>query len=240
MGCKKRLGGKMEKKILVIEDDKHIVELIQFNLQASHYEVITAFDGKEGLMKALSMNPDLIVLDIMIPEIDGLGVLNRLRVEEATKRLPIIMLTAKSSEMDKIVGLEIGADDYITKPFSINELVARVKAHLRRTQREQDLPKVATKSITVRNLTVDLETYEVKKKGEAVRLSLKEFELLRTLLENRGKVLTRNQLLDEIWGYDFYGETRTVDVHIRHLRSKLDDEEESLIDTVRGIGYKIK
>ncbi len=230
----------MEKKILVIEDDKHIVELIQFNLQASHYEVITAFDGKEGLMKALSMNPDLIVLDIMIPEIDGLGVLNRLRVEEATKRLPIIMLTAKSSEMDKIVGLEIGADDYITKPFSINELVARVKAHLRRTQREQDLPKVATKSITVRNLTVDLETYEVKKKGEAVRLSLKEFELLRTLLENRGKVLTRNQLLDEIWGYDFYGETRTVDVHIRHLRSKLDDEEESLIDTVRGIGYKIK
>jgi two-component system alkaline phosphatase synthesis response regulator PhoP len=236
----KLLGGKMEKKILVIEDDKHIVELIQFNLQASHYEVITAFDGKEGLMKALSMNPDLIVLDIMIPEIDGLGVLNRLRVEEATKRLPIIMLTAKSSEMDKIVGLEIGADDYITKPFSINELVARVKAHLRRTQREQDLPKVATKTIAVGNLSVDLETYEVTKKGEAVRLSLKEFELLKTLLENRGKVLTRNQLLDEIWGYDFYGETRTVDVHIRHLRSKLDDEEESLIDTVRGIGYKIK
>ncbi|OPL09332.1 MAG: ArsR family transcriptional regulator [delta proteobacterium ML8_F1] len=231
----------MRKKILVIEDDRHIVELIRFNLEANDYEVETSFDGKEGLMKALGIRPDLIILDIMIPEIDGLGVLNRLRVEESTKRLPIIMLTAKSSEMDKIVGLEIGADDYITKPFSINELIARVKAHLRRTQREQEHPKPATRTIAIKNLVVDLETYEVTKSGTPVKLSLKEFELLKTLVENQGKVLTRNQLLDEIWGYDFYGETRTVDVHIRHLRSKLDDdEEESLIDTVRGIGYKIK
>ena len=229
----------MDKKILVIEDDVNIVELIKFNLEANNYIVDVAYQGKEGLMKIYDFMPDLILLDIMMPELDGLGVLNQLRNDDKIKNIPVIIVTAKSSELDKIVGFEIGADDYITKPFSVNELVSRVKAHLRRSDRE--INKFTKKVIEYKNFIIDLEKYEVLKDGKIISLSLKEFEVLKLLLENRGKAMTRDQLLDEVWGYDYYGETRTVDVHIRHLRSKLDtDKENSIIHTVRGIGYIIK
>ncbi len=229
----------MNKKILVIEDDVNIVELIKFNLEANNYIVDVAYHGKEGLMKTYDFMPDLILLDIMMSELDGLGVLNQLRNDDKIKNIPVIIVTAKTSELDKIVGFEIGADDYITKPFSVNELVSRVKAHLRRSDREID--KFTKKVIEYKNFIIDLEKYEVLKDGKIISLSLKEFEVLKLLLENRGKAMTRDQLLDEVWGYDYYGETRTVDVHIRHLRSKLDtDKENSIIHTVRGIGYIIK
>ncbi len=229
----------MNKKILVIEDDINIIELIKFNLEANNYIVDIAHEGEEGLVKIYDFMPDLILLDIMIPKLDGLSVLTKLRSDEKVKNIPVILLTAKTSEIDKIVGFEMGADDYITKPFSINEFLSRVKAHLRRSDRE--INKIYNKIIKYRNLVIDLEKYEVIKDGEVIPLSLKEFEVLKLLLENRGKTITRNQLLDEIWGYEYYGETRTVDVHIRHLRSKLDsDKEDSIIHTIRGIGYLIK
>lgn len=229
----------MNKKILIIEDDINIVELIKFNLEANNYIVDIAHQGEEGLVKIYDFMPDLILLDIMIPKLDGLSVLTRLRSDERVKNIPVILLTAKTSEIDKIVGFEMGADDYITKPFSINEFLSRVKAHLRRSDREVN--KFYSKIIEYRNLVIDLEKYEVVKDGKIIPLSLKEFEVLKLLLENRGKTITRNQLLDEIWGYEYYGETRTIDVHIRHLRSKLDsDKEDSIIHTIRGIGYLIK
>lgn len=230
----------MKNKVLIIEDEAHIVELIAYNLEAGGYAVSKAFDGKEGLELINQVKPDLIILDIMMPKIDGIGVLNRLRNDKTISHIPVIMLTAKSSEIDKVIGLEVGADDYMTKPFSINELMARVKAHLRRSERERDMSNDATRQMTYGDVVIDLEKYEVHKSGELVALSLKEFELLRMLLKNRGRVMTRDQLLDQVWGYDYFGETRTVDVHIRHLRSKLDNDDDSLIHTVRGIGYTIK
>ncbi len=229
----------MNKKILVIEDDVNIVELIKFNLEANNYIVDIAYQGEEGLVKIYEFMPDLILLDIMVPKLDGLSVLTKLRSDEKVKNIPVILLTAKTSEIDKIVGFEMGADDYITKPFSINEFLSRVKAHLRRSDRE--ISKNYNKIIKYKNLIINLEKYEVIKDDKIILLSLKEFEVLKLLLENSGKTITRNQLLDEIWGYEYYGETRTVDVHIRHLRSKLDsDNEDSIIHTVRGIGYLIK
>lgn len=229
----------MGKKILIIEDDVNIIELLKFNLEVNNYVVDIAYQGEEGLLKIYDFMPDLILLDIMMPKLDGLSVLTKLRSDEKIKNIPVILLTAKTSEIDKIVGFEMGADDYITKPFSINEFLSRVKAHLRRSDREVN--KIYNKTIKYRNLVIDLEKYEVIKNGEVILLSLKEFEVLKLLLENRGKTITRNQLLDEIWGYEYYGETRTVDVHIRHLRSKLDsDKEDSIIHTIRGIGYLIK
>jgi two-component system alkaline phosphatase synthesis response regulator PhoP len=230
----------VKNKVLIIEDEAHIVELIAYNLEAGGYAVSKAFDGKEGLELINQVKPDLIILDIMMPKIDGIGVLNRLRNDKTISHIPVIMLTAKSSEIDKVIGLEVGADDYMTKPFSINELMARVKAHLRRSERERDMSNDATRQMTYGDVVIDLEKYEVHKSGELVALSLKEFELLRMLLKNRGRVMTRDQLLDQVWGYDYFGETRTVDVHIRHLRSKLDNDDDSLIHTVRGIGYTIK
>ena len=229
----------MNKKILVIEDDVNIVELIKFNLEVNNYIVDIAHEGEEGLVKIYDFMPDLILLDIMIPKLDGLSILTKLRSDEKVKNIPVILLTAKTSEIDKIVGFEMGADDYITKPFSINEFLSRVKAHLRRSDRE--INKNYNKIINYKNLIINLEKYEVIKDDKTVPLSLKEFEVLKLLLENRGKTITRNQLLDEIWGYEYYGETRTVDVHIRHLRSKLDSNDEgSIIHTIRGVGYLIK
>lgn len=231
----------MKNKILVIEDDVHILELIKSNLESNEYLVDVATDGKKGLDLAIQNEPDLIILDIMLPELDGLSVLNAIRQKPEIQRTPIILLSAISSEIDKIVGLEVGADDYMTKPFSISELIARIKAHLRRSERDLKTSLKIDPIITYENLVMDLEKYEVSRAGKPLKLSLKEFELLKMLLENKGKVLSRDQLLDQIWGYNYYGETRTVDVHIRHLRSKIDeDDSESIISTVRGIGYTIK
>lgn len=233
----------MNNRILVIEDESNIQELIKYNLEKNGYKVILADNGIAGLNEALSNVPDLVLLDLMLPGIDGLEVCKRLRADKRTKRVPIFMLTAKSEELDKVLGLELGADDYITKPFSIKELIARIRAALRRMEEAVDEGSPAEeggKLVKVKDIEIDSEKYEIKKSGEKLSLTLKEFELLKILVENRGKVLTRDFLLDKIWGYDYAGETRTVDVHIRHVRQKLKDEEgcDPLIETIRGVGYR--
>lgn len=226
-------------KILIIEDDMHISELVKYNLKQSGYEVEVAKDGEIGLKMINDIVPDLIILDIMMPKLDGIGVLSKLRKDESAKNIPVIMLTAKSAEMDKIIGLEEGADDYMTKPFSISELIARVKAHLRREERKVESQEIED-IMKVKYITLNKSTFEVFKNGNKVELSLKEFELLKMLFENKNNVITRDQILNKIWGYDYFGETRTVDVHIRNLRKKLEDENEKIIATVRGVGYKVR
>ncbi len=226
-------------KILVVDDELNIVELLRYNLEANGYKVDFSLNGREGLYKSIQSRPDLILLDIMLPELDGFDVCKELKKNKETMGIPIIMLTAKGEEFDKILGLELGADDYITKPFSVRELVARIKAVLRRNlKQEQELAD----AVIFGELTICLDRHEVQKKGEIVDLTLKEFELLKLLVMNKGKVLTRDFLLDRVWGYEYYGETRTVDVHIRHLRQKIEDDDANprYIETVRGIGYKFR
>lgn len=227
----------MSTKILVVDDEHSIVELLKYNLENSGYEVKEAYDGEEALNMVSQERFDLIILDLMLPKIDGIEVCKRLKEEYF--HIPIIMLTAKSSEADKVLGLNIGADDYITKPFSVKELIARVNALLRRIgemEKQND-----REIINIGKLKIDLERHEVEKNGKLLDLTLKEFELLKILVENKGKVLSRNVLLDRVWGYDFYGETRTVDVHIRNLRKKIEDDDKNpqYIETVRGVGYRI-
>ncbi|MCC0633180.1 winged helix-turn-helix domain-containing protein [Clostridioides difficile] len=229
----------MNTKVLVIDDEMHIVELLKFNLEVSNYEVSYSYDGFDGFIKAKEVKPDLILLDWMLPNISGIEVLRKIRSDKDLKNIPVIMLTAKNMENDKVEGLEVGADDYITKPFSIKELLARVSSVLRRynltsTGEENNI-------LTTGNLKLDLSKHEVTKGSEKIELTLKEFELLKLLIQNKGKVLSRNYLLDKIWGYEYYGETRTVDVHIRYLRKKIEDEDKSekYIETIRGVGYKI-
>lgn len=224
-------------KILIIDDELHIVELLKYNLEANGYKVIFSLNGREGLMIANEKSPDLILLDVMLPELDGFDVCKELKRNKETQTVPIIMLTAKGEEFDKILGLELGADDYITKPFSVRELIARIKAVLRRNVKEEQ-----EQVFSFGELTIYLDKHEVLKKGEKAELTLKEFELLKLLVMNKGKVLTRDFLLDKVWGYEYYGETRTVDVHVRHLRQKIEDDDSNprYIETVRGIGYKFK
>lgn len=228
----------MNTKVLVIDDEIHIVELLKFNLETSNYEVDFSYDGFDGFIKAKEIKPDLILLDWMLPNISGIDVLKKIRSDESLKNIPVIMLTAKNMENDKVEGLDVGADDYITKPFSIKELLARISSVLRRynihVQNEEEI-------LSVGNLKVNLIKHEVIKGSEKIDLTLKEFELLKLLLQNKGKVLSRNFLLDKIWGYEYYGETRTVDVHIRYLRKKIENESahERYIETIRGVGYKI-
>ncbi|MFZ5965834.1 MAG: response regulator transcription factor [Bacillota bacterium] len=227
------------KKVLVVDDEQHIVELIQFNLESSGFDVIVSDNGEEAIKLADEEIPDVIILDLMLPGIDGFEACKKIRSNDKTSKTPIIMLTAKSEETDKVLGLELGADDYLTKPFSVRELTARIKAILRRSE---EAPKEIKKIIKVHDIIIDTEKHEVTKNGNLIELTLKEFELLRILSENRGKVLSRNFLLDEVWGYDYFGETRTVDVHIRHLRKKIEDNDRYpvYIETIRGIGYKMK
>jgi len=223
-------------RILVVDDEMHIVELIKYNLESNGYKVYTAYDGREALKVVENKDVDLIVLDLMLPDIEGIEVCKTLKKRHETSRIPIIMLTAKGEEFDKILGLELGADDYMTKPFSVRELMVRVKVILRRSAAEtedSDISKIG-------NLIIDTLKHEVLKNGVKLDLTLKEFELLRLLIANKGKVLTRDSLLDRIWGYEYYGETRTVDVHIRHLRQKVEDDDKNpkYIETIRGIGYR--
>ncbi|WP_373598419.1 winged helix-turn-helix domain-containing protein [Paraclostridium bifermentans] len=229
----------MKTKVLVIDDEKHIVELLKFNLETVNYEVHSSYDGFDGFIKAKEISPDLILLDWMLPNISGIELLKKIREDKDLKNIPVIMLTAKNVENDKIEGLDAGADDYITKPFSIKELLARSNSVLRRYNVNNTTPEKTV--LSVGNLKLDLQKHEVLKGDKKIDLTLKEFELLRLLLENKGKVLSRNYLLDKIWGYEYYGETRTVDVHIRYLRKKIetDNEDEKYIETIRGIGYKI-
>ncbi len=227
----------MSQKILVVDDEPHIVELVKYNLLQEGYEVLTAHDGSDAVTRSRQERPDLIILDIMLPYVDGLEVCRQIRRESA---VPIIMLTAKDGELERVVGLEIGADDYVTKPFSPRELVARVRAILRRTTR--DLTPGVTGPLRSGGLTLDSATHEVTLNSRQVELTAKEFELLRLLLSHPNRVFTRDFLLEHIWGYDYYGSTRTVDMHISRLREKIEDHPASptFIVTVRGVGYKFK
>ena len=219
--------------IYCVEDDSNIRELVVYTLEYTGMKARGFEDGRKFTEALAFETPELVLLDIMLPGEDGIEILKKLRNSAKTKDIPVIMVTAKGSEYDKVIGLDTGADDYITKPFGMMELVSRIKAVLRRTIRE----KTDTK-YRVGNLSIDVEKHKVKVDGETVTLTLKEFELLEKLMKNRHIVLTRDRLLEEIWGYDFTGETRTVDVHVRTLRQKLGTAGE-LIETVRGVGYRI-
>ena len=221
--------------ILAVDDEVHILELISFNLKAAGYHVVTALTGEEALKRCEVERPSLVLLDIMLPGIDGLEVCRRLKGDRMTSNIPIIMLTARGDEVDKILGLELGADDYITKPFSVRELAARVKSLLRRVAPQQESEPQTLRS---GDIMIDITNYEAFKGGEKLSLTLKEFELLKYLVQHPGRVFTRAQLLQEVWGYDYYGGTRTVDVHIRRLRAKLGGEYEHVIGTVRNVGYR--
>lgn len=228
------------KKILIIEDEPNIRELVLYNLSQNGYEGLEAEDGLFGIEMARREKPDLILLDIMLPGKTGNDICRELRAEG--NHTPIIMLTAKNEEIDKVLSLEFGADDYISKPFGIRELMARIKAVLRRFEINSEPDLTGTGSnIVIGDLLIDADRHEVKLSGKAVDLTLKEFDLLHALAENRGMVMTRDQLLDKVWGFDYIGETRTVDVHVRYLRKKLGDEdnEGKYIQTIRGMGYKM-
>lgn len=230
--------GKMAKeKILIVDDEEHIIELIKFNLLNAGYDVFTANDGLDAVKIAKAEKPSLMLLDLMLPGIDGFDVCKEIKRDNEMKKTSIIMLTAKGEELDKILGLELGADDYITKPFSVRELLARVKAVLRRTNSFSEAEEDVYDS---ENLKVDFERHEVCVNGEKIDLTLKEFELLQILIKNKGKILKRETLLDKIWGYEYIGETRTVDVHIRYIRKKIeeDDKNPRFIETIRGVGYR--
>lgn len=224
------------KKILIVEDEKDILQLVKLYLEKEGFRTVSATTGTEGLKLVKSDKPDLMVLDLMLPEMDGLEVCKRVRSAPDTALLPIIMLTAKAEESDTIIGLELGADDYVTKPFSPKTLVARVKALLRRLERS---PDEATVSYHYGPLTMDLARHEVSVGKQQVALTAKEFGLLEHLLKHPGRVLTREVLLNAVWGYDYFGTTRTVDVHIRRLKQKLPLLEEAIL-SVKSLGYKLK
>jgi len=228
------------KKILIIEDEPNIIELVAYNLTNNGYDCVSAEDGIMGITLVHREKPDLILLDIMLPGKNGYDICRELR-EEGNK-IPIIMLTAKTDEVDKILGLEFGADDYITKPFSVRELMARIKAVLRRYDENNSSEQSSENIIKIGDIEINTDRHEVTVAGNIVSLTLKEFELLCFLTENRGHVYSRDQILDKVWGIDFAGESRTVDVHIRYLRKKLgqDDNEEKYIQTIRGKGYKMQ
>src|ERR1700736_4469377 len=242
----------MARKILVVDDEAVLLETMAYNLEQAGYQVIIASDGASALEAARRETPDLIILDIMLPEMDGLEVCRLLRRESNTSTTPIMMLTAKGDEIDKVVGLEVGADDYVTKPFGRRELLARVRALLRRAGQapvptSQERPAETSSSVVPRAnrelvagpLRIDLAGRRVHCRGQELELQPKQFDLLTYLVRNRGTVLTRDQLLHNVWGYDYAGDTRTVDVHIRWLREKLEEDPDNprLIQTVRGVGY---
>lgn len=223
--------------IFAVEDEIHIQQLIKYNLESNGFKVMTFISGESLLNECQGTTPDLFILDIMLPGMDGLEVCRQLRQNPRTKNLPIIMLTAKSEEFDKVLGLELGADDYITKPFSVRELLARVKAIFRRVQSTATIDSEILKHA---DITIDCTRREVYKGDALIEMPLKEFELLKLLIVNKGKVLSREMLLEKVWGFDYYGETRTVDVHIRYLRQKIEEDDSNpvYIETVRGIGYR--
>jgi DNA-binding response OmpR family regulator len=225
----------MTTKVTIIEDDPDIAGLVEHYLTAEGFKVSHLKDGAEGLKRVKTMPPDLVILDLMLPGLDGLDVCKALRAAPATSTLPILMLTAKGEESDKVIGLELGADDYLTKPFSPKELVARVKSLLRRKARQEPAVPV----YTYKELRLDQERHEVTFKGKDVQLTAKEFALLQQLLENPGRVLTRQSLLDRVWGYQSDVTTRTVDVHIRRLREKIPMLTDMIV-TVKSLGYKLK
>ena len=232
-----------KKKILIVDDEPSIQDLLVFNLEKEGYKTMTASDGEEGITLALSQNPDLILLDVMLPKADGLTVCKRIR--QTMSKVPIIMLSAKGEEIDKILGLEIGADDYMTKPFSIRELIARVKANLRKMDQSDDLSQAGIRSnkVVVGDLKLDLDKFEGEVRGQKVTdLTRREFEVLRYLAQKPGQVVTREDLLEKVWGYEYYGDIRTVDVTIRRIREKIEKNTANpkILITKRGVGYYIE
>ena len=229
----------MDRKVLIVDDEKNIVDIIAFNLKKEGYQVITASDGEEGVRKTFEENPDLILLDIMMPKMDGYEACRKIREKKHT---PIIMLTARAEEVDKVLGLEMGADDYVTKPFGVRELMARVKANLRKVAALQEAAGMAASDETASpygKLSLNLDRYEVKKDGKTIDLTLREFELLKFLAQQKGQVFSRETLLEKVWGYEYFGDVRTVDVTVRRLREKIEDDpgKPAYILTKRGVGY---
>ena len=229
----------MEKKILIVDDEKPIVDILKFNLEKEGYKTIEAYDGEQAVNIALDSKPDLIILDVMLPKMDGFTVCKKIRQKLTC---PVIMLTAKEEVVDKIIGLELGADDYMTKPFSIRELIARVKANLRKHMvQEENENGEECNSIKIKDIVLDTEKYVVIKKGEVIDLTMKEFDVLKLLATSKGQVFTREQILKNVWGYDYYGDLRSVDVTIRRIREKIEDNtaEPKYVITKRGIGYYV-
>ena len=234
----------MKNVVLIVEDEAPISDILSFNLKKEGYEVRTAFDGEEGLKKALEKDVDLVLLDVMLPVMDGFEVCKRIRISSS---VPVIIVTAKEEEVDKVLGLELGADDYITKPFSMRELIARVKANIRRnsmlpTMEDETAGTAGSDILNVRDLTIDSSRYEVKKRGQLLELTVREYELLKYLAQNKDQVFSREQLLEQVWDYEYYGDIRTVDVTVRRLREKLEDNssDPDYIMTKRGLGYYFK
>ena len=225
----------MGKKILIVDDEKNIVDILKFNLKKDGFDTIEAYDGEQALNLALSEKPDLILLDIMLPKMDGFTVCRKIR---QTMETPILMLTAKEEEVDKVLGLELGADDYITKPFSPRELIARVKANLRRIAADEPV-KDKGNIIRCGILTIDIDRYEVKRGDIVIELTLREFELVKFLALQQDQIFSRENLLEKVWGYEYYGDVRTVDVTVRRLREKIEKDPSSpeYIMTKRGVGY---
>ncbi|WWL93910.1 response regulator YycF [Pediococcus acidilactici] len=226
-------------KILVVDDEKPISDIVKFNLDKEGYDVVTAYDGEEALEKVESEKPDLILLDLMLPKIDGLEVARQVR---AKHNIPIIMVTAKDSELDKVVGLELGADDYVTKPFSNRELVARVKANLRRQDQFQQSNEEVKNNIKIGPLVINSDSYSVTRDGAQLDLTHREFELLHYLAQHTDQVMTREHLLQTVWGYDYFGDVRTVDVTVRRLREKIEETPSNpqILVTRRGVGYYLR
>lgn len=227
------------RNILVVDDEVNILELLKFNLESAGFDVLTCDNGEDALKLAKTCNFDLIILDLMLPGLDGFEVCKLLKKDKDTYDIPIIMLTAKSDETDKVIGLELGADDYITKPFGIREIIARIRVILRRVDGSQpDMPNI----IKIGDITIDSDRHMVKKQGTLIELTLREFRLLEVLAQNQGNVVSRDFLIHEVWGNGYLEDSRTIDVHIRKLRKKLEDNPQfpKYIETVRGVGYKIK
>jgi two-component system, OmpR family, response regulator RegX3 len=224
-------------KVLVVDDEESLLEAIRYALSREGIEVVTAADGGQAMRDFEAERPDLVVLDLMLPTLNGWDVCRRIR---ATSQVPILMLTARDAEVDRVVGLEMGADDYVTKPFSLRELVARVRALLRRAGTASDGSRPETAVLEAGGIRLDAERHEVSVRGAPVSLPLKEFELLELLMENRNRVLTRQTLIDRVWGYDYVGDTKTLDVHVKRLRARVEEDRHDprLIVTVRGVGYR--
>ena len=222
-------------RILIVEDEKKIARFLELELVHEGYEVLTAFDGRSGLETAQEQDPDLLILDLMLPELSGIEVCRRLR---HTSDVPIIMLTAKDDVSDKVMGLDMGADDYVTKPFAIEELLARIRVAMKKRRVRDVVPEKPAEILSSGPVTLDLDSWQAKVRGENVALTRKEFDLLKYLLEHAGKAVTRDQLMNEVWGYDYVGDSNIVDVYIRYLRHKIDDTYRiKTIHTIRSVGY---
>ena len=226
----------MDKKILVVDDEKPIVEILKLNLQKENYEVYEAYDGEEALLKAKTIQPDLILLDVMLPKMDGFTVCRKIR---ETSIVPILMLTAREEEVDKVLGLELGADDYITKPFSIRELMARIKANMRRVSPETSDFPAEKDTLEIGDFLLDFNRYELYKNGKLIDLTVREFDLIKYLASQPNRIFSRQKLLESVWDYEYYGDVRTVDVTVRRVREKIEDDpsQPTTIMTKRGVGY---